>query len=222
MNGEDTPYVRPAGYAEHYRDRRFAGGSGPATHRREQRAIRRLLRRAPSVPGPWLDAPSGAGRLTELLPGPTIQVDRDVAMLRSAPDRWPKVCASCTRLPFADDAFAGSLCLRLLHHVPTSAERVAILGELRRVTRGPIVVSFFWSVTLQHARRLLARRLGKVRSGRHAITLRRLCRDAADAGLAVAAMVPIAPFVSEQCVALLQRSEPGLPSGHERLELGGR
>lgn len=203
----ETPYVREPGYAERYRDRRFTTGSGRGTHRREVRAMRAILRvalRPPSRPGPWLDAPAGAGRMSEQLPEPVFRIDRSAEMLRAAPGAGRAACASVHALPFADGTFAGALCHRLLHHLPTSAERVAVLAELRRVTDGPIVVSFFHAVSVQNARRSLARHLGKRRSGRCAITLRRFQRDLWDAGLRIRRVVPLLPLWSEQWLVLAE------------------
>ena len=198
----ENPYLREAGYARRYRDQRFAAGTGEATHRREVAAVRRLLAEATASGGPWLDVPCGTGRLTELLPGPAVQVDRDLTMLRTCPAESRRACASVMALPWADGTFEGALCMRLLHHLQTSAERTAALAELRRVTRGPIVVSFFHALSVQHGRRLLARRLGKRRSGRGAITARRFRADLAAAGLRAARELPLRRFLSEQWLVL--------------------
>ncbi|MCA8958226.1 MAG: hypothetical protein KDC87_19270, partial [Planctomycetes bacterium] len=86
MQVRETPYERPPGYAARYRDARFATGTGPATHRREARALAALIDRAGrdlDVHAPWLDVPSGAGRLTAMLPGRAVCVDRNPDMLRA-------------------------------------------------------------------------------------------------------------------------------------------
>lgn len=204
MNPPETAYRREPGYAARYRDVRFTTGSGQRTDRRERRVLARLLARCAPPPGPWLDVPCGAGRLSDLLPGDVVQVDRAHEMLVAieAP-RASRVCASAHALPFADGAFAGALCHRLLHHVPGSAERIRILGELRRVTRGPVLVSFFHAASLQHARRTLSRRLSrKPVSGRCAISLRRFLADLDAAGLRARACSPLSAFVSEQWLVL--------------------
>ncbi|MBL8737592.1 MAG: class I SAM-dependent methyltransferase [Planctomycetes bacterium] len=203
----ETPYRREAGYAERYRDRRFHSGSGAGTDRRERAALRRLLAQATWQPGPWLDAPSGAARMSAELPGPAVLVDRDPAMVRAAPGDWHRACASCHALPFADDTFAGALCHRLLQHIPTAVERCDILRELARTTRGPIVVSFFDACSVQHLRRLLRRRLGKVRSGRSAVTRPRFRAELRAAGLEVVAIVALRRFLAEQTLVLCRRAD---------------
>ena len=208
MPQNETPYVREDGYAERYRDRRFATGSGPRTDRRERRAIARLLRAVPPRLGTWLDVPSGSGRMSDLLPGEVVQVDRAPAMLAAIEQPGiARLCASVHQLPFADDAFVGALCHRLLHHIPSSAERIRILSELRRVVAGPLIVSFFHAASLQHARRTLSRRLRrKPTSGRCAVTLRRFLGDLNAAGWRAEACAPLAPFVSEQWLVRATRA----------------
>lgn len=204
----ETAYRREPGYAERYRDRRFASGSGTGTDRRERAALRALLAAAQWPTGPWLDAPSGAGRMSDELPGAVVQVDRDPAMVRACPGERPRACASVHALPFADDAFAGALCHRLLQHIPTPVERIAILRELARVTRGPIVVSFFDARSLQHLRRRLRRRLGKLRSGRSAVARGAFLRELGQAGLRPVAVRALCRFVTEQTLVLCERTSP--------------
>lgn len=202
----ESPYQREPGYAERYRDRRFATGTGAATDRRERRALRALLRRAhdelPWPEGPWLDAPSGAGRLSDELPAPVVRADRDPAMVRAAgPDLW-RCCASVHALPFRDDAFAGVLCMRLVQHLRDGPERVRVFSELARVSRGPIVVSFFDSTSLQHLRRRLGGLRGKRRSGRFAVPRRTFRDELQQAGLEVVAMRALRRFFGEQTLVL--------------------
>lgn len=201
----ETPYLREEGYAESYRDDRFQRGTGRGTHSRESRAIQTALGLcAPSSDARWLDAPCGAGRLTGLLPPGAIQADRDYSMVHAAPPGRLRVCASLHSLPFADRAFDGALCMRLLHHIPSSEERRHILRELRRVSRGPVVLSFFHSVSLQHARRVVARRLGKRRSGRCAVRWAVFRADLEAAGFRVQKALPLARFLSEQWIVVVR------------------
>ncbi|MFO1052833.1 MAG: class I SAM-dependent methyltransferase [Planctomycetota bacterium] len=203
----ERAFERAPGWAVDYRDRRFRSGSGAATDRRERRALRSLLARCEPAEGPWLDVPCGAGRMSGLLPGPVTQVDYAREMLGAIEGAdGPRIRASAFELPFADDAFSGVLCHRLLHHVPGRAERVAILGELARVSRGAVIVSFFHAASLQNLRRGLARRLlRKRRSSRGGVSWRTFQRDLGEAGLKVVAVRALLPFVSEQWLVLARR-----------------
>ncbi len=200
----ETPYLREPGYAERYRDDRFRIGSGAATDRRERAALRRLLATAPATAasGSWLDVPSGAGRMSDELPGRVVQVDRDPAMVRACSGARPRACASAHALPFRDGAFAGVLCHRLLQHIPTPVERIGILRELRRVGGGVLIVSFFDACSLQHLRRRIRRWLGKRRSGRNGVRRAAFLRELAAAGWRPVTVVSLGRFVAEQTLVL--------------------
>lgn len=202
---DPTPYVREQGYAERYRDRRFATGSGPRTDVRERRMLRRLLARAEAQTGLWLDVPSGAGRMSSELPGRVVQVDRDPEMVRAIVDGDRRACACATALPFADGTFDGALCCRLLQHLPRKDERIAVLSELRRVTTGPVVATFFDSFSLQHLRRVARRAMGKTRSGRCAVSRAEFENEARQAGFTKVEFHARLRFLGEQTFALLRR-----------------
>src|SRR4029450_1642959 len=51
-------------------------------------------------------------------------------------------------LPFIDSLFDSVLCIRLLHHRYSDAERQHILGELARVSRRFVIISFYRSTLL--------------------------------------------------------------------------
>jgi ubiquinone/menaquinone biosynthesis C-methylase UbiE len=201
----ESSYEREPGYAERYRDKRFRTGSGSGTDKRERKAIASLLSITAISKGTWLDAPCGAGRLSDELPGPTVLVDRDPNMVVAAGDARPRACASVHKLPFGDGTFSGALCMRLLQHIATPAERITILRELARVTNGPIVLSFFDSHSLQHVRRRLRPLLGKRRSGRFAVSRKDFRQELRDAGLEVIAMRSLLRFVGEQTLVLVNR-----------------
>ncbi len=206
MSTRETPYRREDGYAKRYRDRRFCTGSGPGTHRREVRALGRLLAELTPTGGTWLDVPSGAGRMTEHLPvAKTIRCDRDPSMVQAAdPTVGPRVAGSVHQLPFAAEAFSGALCFRLLHHIPTAVERQAIFAELRRVVDGPLAASFFDSHSIQHWRRLARRRLGKTVSGRCAASRNEIAADLEATGWRVERFTALGRFVREQTLVLAQ------------------
>ncbi len=196
----ENTYEREPGYAHRYRDRRFATGSGPRTHRREVDAIRALLELTPAT-DQWLDVPSGAGRLSPLLPGSVAQVDRDPDMLRACAPGHPRACASAMALPFADQAFGGTLCMRLMQHLPAADQRIACLRELRRVSTDWLLVSFFDARSLQHWRRRARSFVGR-KSRRVAITAARFEAELRTAGWELVTARPLLRFVSEQWIVL--------------------
>jgi len=203
----ETPYTREENYPERYRDRRFATGHGPRTHARESRALAALLdawARTLGVvtAGPWLDMPSGTGRLSGALGAPVVQVDRDWGMVQASPSKGPRVCAAGRALPFRDGAFRAALSMRLFQHLPRAEERRAILGELRRVTAGGLIVSYFDSRSVQHLRRRLRRRTGKPRSGRCAYPWTVFRADLEASGWVPLVRRPIRRFWSEQVLVL--------------------
>ena len=204
---QDAPWSRPDGYAKAYAEARFTTGTGTRTDRRERRILQRLVRLVDVGPGPWLDVPSGAGRLSGLLPGPVIRCDRDEAMLEAC-GSGPRVRASALALPFRDRSFRGALCFRLLHHLPETEQRLQVLRELRRVSDGPLIFSFFHSASIQHVRRVVRRRFGKKRSSRGGISWRRLLVELQEAGYRVKAAHGLAPLVSEQWIVLAEPIDP--------------
>jgi SAM-dependent methyltransferase len=118
---------------------------------REGVLLGRLLERAGQATE-LLDLPCGGGRLSRFL-------DRHAALLIEAdtargqleyarrhraysrPPAW--LGASALRIPLKTGAVDGAVCCRLSHHLPTVAERERLLGELLRVSRRFVIVTFF-------------------------------------------------------------------------------
>ncbi len=134
-------------YNEAYRDRATKRWST----RREYRLLERLLRSQPRS-GTLLDLPSGGGRLSLQLARYTdILVEADIAFgqllygrsqHRGGDDRvW--MTASAFHIPFQDGSVDGVVCCRLCHHLPTPAERERLVGELLRVSRRFVIMTFF-------------------------------------------------------------------------------
>lgn len=191
---------------------------GTATHRRESRCIRAGL--AELRPGARvLDLPCGAGRLLPLLGRMGFAVtaadssqhmlDRAKAMaarhgLAGAPVEY--AVADIFKTSFPPDSFDGVVCNRLLHHFREPKIRSAALAELRRLTAGPILVSFFcsyaWDAAMFHLRNWLHARKAV---DRIPITIRRIREDCAVAGLRIERILPIRPGLSKQFFLVLKR-----------------
>ena len=135
--------------------------------RRDQRERRCILRAVEELPcgSHVLDLPCGSGRLLKLLVDRGFRVtaaDCSAAMLKHAhvsyqqwrrdlPNSQPPVVfrnADVMQTEFADDEFDAVVCNRLFHHFTEAITRRQALAELRRICRGPIVLSFFNSFAL--------------------------------------------------------------------------
>jgi SAM-dependent methyltransferase len=103
----------------------------------------------------------------------------------------------CSSLPLRSGSVDLAVCVRLIHHFPAPADRVAILGELARVARKTVVFSFYCSSTLQGLRRRL-----RGRSARVAVPSSIVLREAREAGLTPIRTLSLPPLVREQTFVL--------------------
>lgn len=134
-------------HAEQYDRGRFGDPWGRLYRIAEERAIRQALRPL-ARSGRVLDVACGTGRITELLVregfAEVVGCDVSSAMLAVAKRRVPNVEffeSDATSLPFEDDSFDVVTCIGLLMHLPATA-RVAVLKELARISRRPVVVQY--------------------------------------------------------------------------------
>jgi SAM-dependent methyltransferase len=190
-----------AGRASDYAAKRFP----PARERRERRAFERLLPHL--AEGLQLDAPCGAGRLGASLAkrGRVVGVDGSAPMLAEAARGGvyaSLVLGDAFALPFADGAFAGAACVRLLHHLRTD-DRRRVLAELRRVCRGPFVVSYYDAATFQAWK---AKRKRAAKGSRKPVARAEFAADLAATGLAPLAFSRPLPFVAEQTFVAVGRA----------------
>lgn len=149
--GEDATRLIDNG-ARRYQQRRYRSIDQAWVNRREQRIVATLLADCHLADGLLLDVPCGYGRFGPLLAGlgmTAVGADesRDMIQLvvenhrRPYQGRW--LCASIFDLPFADNTFDAVLCVRLFHHRYSTAERQHMLGELARVSRRFVLLSFY-------------------------------------------------------------------------------
>jgi SAM-dependent methyltransferase len=196
---------------------KYAGAlGGTATHRREMRCILSALRDVPAG-ARVLDLPCGTGRLVpELTQRGFMVTAADVSEhmvtharaflerqgLHLADDRLLVASVFDTGLP--DNAFDATVCNRLLHHFYEPATRRNALAELRRITCGPIVASFFTIRSFDGVKFHLRDRLRSRRAtDRVPISPRVLEADARAAGLKVERWLATRPWISRQCYAVM-------------------
>jgi 2-polyprenyl-3-methyl-5-hydroxy-6-metoxy-1,4-benzoquinol methylase len=127
--------------------------------RLEVRSIRRALSAVPRG-AHVLDLPCGSGRLLDILAGSGFRItcaDCSEHMTRMARRRWDAIGAErrldetqpdfvvrdVMQTGYPDGHFDAVICNRLFHHFRESDVRIRALSELRRVCRGPVIVSFF-------------------------------------------------------------------------------
>lgn len=96
-----------------------------------------------------LDVPCGYGRFTEYCLARQLDVtvvDIKPAMLTVLQEQLgalPGYCASSDSLPFPDNSFDVSICIRLMQHLHRPEQRRATLSELARVSRNGVVVTVY-------------------------------------------------------------------------------
>lgn len=194
---------------------------GTATHRREERCVRKALAGL-GTGARLLDIPSGTSRLLPLLREMGFQVveadssphmieqGRHYAQGRGLRDGTEFRVEDALATRFADDSFDVVLCNRLFHHFREAEVRRRCLRELSRICRGPLIVSFFCNFSLDavsfHLRNRLRR---KAATDRIPIPLRTFVGDAAAARLKVTGMMMVRPGLSRQWYARLERMEDG-------------
>ena len=189
-----------AGRASAYATKRFP----PARERRERRAFERLLRHL--EPGLQLDVPCGAGRLAASLAGKGRVIGADasepmISEARAATGYAALAMADAFALPFKDGAFAGAACVRLLHHLRAD-DRRRVLAELRRVTRGPFIVSYYDAATFQAWK---AKRKRAAKGSRKPVARAEFAADLASQGLVALAFSRPLPFIAEQTFVAVGR-----------------
>jgi 2-polyprenyl-3-methyl-5-hydroxy-6-metoxy-1,4-benzoquinol methylase len=127
--------------------------------RLEVRSIRRALAAVPRG-AHVLDLPCGSGRLLDILADAGYRItcaDCSEHMTQMARHRWDAIQAEnefdatqpefvvrdVMQTGYPDGHFDAVICNRLFHHFRESHIRIRALSELRRVCRGPLIVSFF-------------------------------------------------------------------------------
>ncbi|WP_078118424.1 class I SAM-dependent methyltransferase [Thiosocius teredinicola] len=163
-----------------------------------------------------LDLPSGTGRIAMALARDGFQVtaaDSSAHMLSVAQQQSHRQgidgirFSACDILKsgFADDAFDAVLCNRLLHHYRKPEVRSAVLAELRRISRGPVIAFYFLRTSsswLSYDARNWIR--GKHPEDRIPVAKAQLEAEANAAGLKIERIDWVRPMLSPQCYVTFQ------------------
>jgi 2-polyprenyl-3-methyl-5-hydroxy-6-metoxy-1,4-benzoquinol methylase len=169
------------------------------------------------------DLPCGTGKLTWFIRKMGYRVcaaDYSESMLDVATQRYPDESGESlegnsdvwfekqdiTAITHPDDAFDATVCNRLLHHFPNPDTRRIMLTELARVTKGPIVVSFFCSASLSAVRFKLKMKLKRLKPERRIpIPLAEFVADVKASGLKVDEVMYTQRWISSQTYLNLSR-----------------
>jgi ubiquinone/menaquinone biosynthesis C-methylase UbiE len=190
-----------------YESRRYGSPIRQLNQRLLERHLRRALRGIAG--GSVLDAPSGSGVLLRLFASLRLRVtsaDVSPTMLAAAGRRGAgeRVRADVEQLPFRGGAFDAVVCNRFLMHVPP-ALRPAVLRELARVSRGPVVFTVCHPYTLKTVARVMRRRLGLPAKMRPRLDRRGLESEVTAAGLRLRDVAWVVPAFSEVWVVVAER-----------------
>ncbi len=150
-------------------------------HQAELRLVDRAFRAIPP-PLTVLDAPCGGGRVALHLAqcGYTVtaadlsehmvSITRENVSASGAPITVDQ--QDLEQLSYEDASFDVVFCFRLFHHFPTRDLRQRVVGELCRVARRYVVLSYFHPLSWTSAQRRLRSMFGGKQSTRHATWLR--------------------------------------------------
>jgi SAM-dependent methyltransferase len=146
-----------------------------ASSRRDRYEMRCILRTLEHIPAGShvLDLPCGTGRLTSMLLERGFRVtgaDSAPGMVAAARESFDArreqadldvtfEVRDIMNTGHEDRAFDAVICNRLFHHFTESETRKAALAELYRISRGPVIISFFNSFSLSAMFRKLKNRL---------------------------------------------------------------
>ena len=190
---------------------KYAGAlDDTSTHRRELRCIKRCL--ADLTAGSQvLDLPCGAGRLLPFLSASGYRVyaaDSSPHMIERARELAVREgLAAVTgfgvedvlHTSFSDNSFDAVICNRLFHHFTESDTRVQAFTELKRISRGQVIVSFFCSRSVSSRIFLFRNHLRRrPHTDRLPIPLATIAAEARQAGLRVQRTMAAKPVFGKQ------------------------
>lgn len=169
-----------------------------------------------------LDLPCGTGRLLDTLVAQGFKVheaDSSSHMVEQARHRWASLGSSASegevigfsvedalQTSFPDATFDAVVCNRLFHHFIDPETRVQAMKELGRISRGPVVLSFFNAATWGALRTRIKDRLRRgERKDRLPIPLELIVDEARRAGLELVESIPSRGRMSPQWYVVLRK-----------------
>jgi SAM-dependent methyltransferase len=213
--GRTKPYAGRTKYDEPGRAQRYATRSR-RRHEEEKRLVFRALEGIPP-PAAVVDAPCGTGRMAAEFLARGVPVlcadlspamrDEAAASLTGTPGLLGVVPLDLEGPPPNEPAGDLVVCVRFLHHLPDEAARGRVLRTLAALSRRHVLVTFHHPVSLHHLARAARRVVTGRRGDRHAVTARRLAREARGCGLTLVRTAALAPGLRDLWVALFAKAQ---------------
>jgi ubiquinone/menaquinone biosynthesis C-methylase UbiE len=196
-----------------YDEKRFSSWLGKLVDKLDRRALKRALSRIP-IGGFLLDLPCGTGRMTEFLLREGYRVagaDISREMMDIARKRLESFAGfrglfieDAEDLSFENGEFDGLVCARLMGHVPPEI-RIRMLKEMKRVTRGTIVVAYYVYHPVTEVSKWIQSK-GKKRSPHlHPVKSDQMQAEVGAAGLRIVRAIPMLKYISECTYLVLER-----------------
>ena len=189
-------------------------------HKLVERALTGALARVASAKPVLLDYPCGAGRFAPLFAARAdryiagdnsphmVEITRTVLEEAGLGDKLVRTTEGDARaMEIEDDAVDLAACMRLLHHFREREDRVRVLAELARVSRGPLVTSFLDGASFKQ-RRYVARRTRQGKPLTRVLqTQAEFAAEAGEAGWLIVDSWPLSSLFSGPRVVLLDHTE---------------
>lgn len=183
----------------------------------EVNLVRRGLERVTGVKT-VLDAPCGTGRMSIVMYQQGFDVcsaDLGDGALKLARLNFHQagmrdiepIKANLEQLLFEDNSFDLVLCFRLYHHLPTETARKRIVGELCRVSKRYVLISYIHALAYTSLRRELKKQLLGKASKQHATSLASIEQHFLRHGFALSSDLPQRRFFHSLHLAVFERQD---------------
>ncbi len=182
---------------------------------KEAATVDNALRRVGAA-GAILDLPCGAGRFSGIIrryADTYCAADFSMPMLRicrNGMDGGRNALVLQTdihAIAVRDRAFDGAVVIRLLHHLPDPAERRAVIGEMARVVKRFLVVTFLDAGSIKQRMHVWKRARQGIPVKRTPIARKDIAGDLRDAGFRVIRFFSLSSLFSGQTVVACVREE---------------
>ncbi len=205
--------------ANRYDSSRYHDFQGRWNNRTVWSVLKKALKHVPAK-GRIIDMPCGTGRFSWHLAGEGYQVlasDISTEMLAVAEKAQPSPNSprpvfqkgDLFNLPFKDSEFDAVFCIRFMNLVDRKV-RVAAVKEMSRLAP-VLIVSYYHKYTFKYLSRWLRYKLGLRKAPHARLTKEAFLDEIKETGLHLRELLPVTPLLSEEWIAVLERSKSSIP-----------